>query len=113
MRAKQSSLTFKLFSGNFFLGFLSASFSLFSNKTKIIYFPSGLEMVKPPEQPAGFEKAEQASFYICLTLGDISQGKRKRKDGKWEVLKGDLYKQWFCSLMKNETQWMMEPATKQ
>ena len=46
------------------MGVLSAFFFLVSNKTKIIYFPSGMEMVKPPEeggslspQPAIFEKA--------------------------------------------------------
>ena len=42
MHAKQTFfLTFKLFSGSFFLGILSACFLLVSNKTKMIYFPSG------------------------------------------------------------------------
>ena len=45
-------LTFKLFLGSFFLGVLSAFFFLVSNKTKIIYFLSGMETVKPPEEGA-------------------------------------------------------------
>ena len=45
-------LTFKLLLGSFFLCVFSAFFCLVGNKTKIIYFPPGMETVKPLEEAA-------------------------------------------------------------
>ena len=47
-----STLTFKLMSGSYFLGVYSAFFFLVGNKTKIMYFPPGMETVKPLEETA-------------------------------------------------------------
>ena len=44
-------LTFKLLLGSFFLCFFSFFF-LVGNKTNIIYFPPGMETVKPLEEAA-------------------------------------------------------------
>ena len=45
-------LTFKLFSGSFFLGILFVFFFLVSNKTKNDIFSIWMETVKPPEEVA-------------------------------------------------------------
>ena len=63
-------LTFKLLSGSFFLGVLSAFFFLVDNKTKITFSAWNGDGQTPRGggslswQPAGFEKADQA----CLSF---------------------------------------------
>ena len=48
----EDTLTFKLLLGSFFLCVFSPFFFLVDNKTKIIYFPPGMETVKPLEEAA-------------------------------------------------------------